>query len=387
MDALFVPLCLFFGLCLGLCYSQRLKKLVSTIWITSPGQPFQVNYFAATGVRPPTPLPKFNIESAKPRPYRPFRWGYHQTMSLSPMEPDWWIELESTYRERIEQRQRLYKEHGKTVIDSLPGSEAACQELLEMVVRFLCVRYPNQFELDSKTRIFQNHILGTISDLTCVEPLEFLLNHVPEDFLITEQDMKTGLYYLRAGVSCSAVGWSMSTKIGKPLAEIHGPVPYYKEKLKASMDRYFTKMTCDKPIQRGSWGLEIGQPLFLQTDDPDFAARSKQAPDLEVEDIYLRVDWQTLRRLPQSRAIVFNFKALFTPLVQLQNEPYIPRLLAKVLRDGPKPILEYKGSWHVEHKALPALDAWSKEQEQKGWVPKDWEERTLDEHPLFPGWQ
>ncbi|KAG6817079.1 hypothetical protein H0H87_012847 [Tephrocybe sp. NHM501043] len=174
--------------------------------------------------------------------------------------------------------------------------------------------------------------------------------------------------------------------MGKPLHEIHEPVPDYKEKMKASMDRYFLKMTCEKPIQRGSWALEIGQPLYAQPGDPHYDMRSAQQPGLDVKDIYLRVDWQTLRRLPKTQAIVFNFKAFFTPTTQFRNEPYIPKLLAKVLRDSKESLKMYKSTYHIEHKLLPALDIWAKEQENKGWVPRDWKERTLDEDPYYPGW-
>lgn len=153
------------------------------------------------------------------------------------MEPDWWLELESTYRERIVQRKQLYAEHGKLVIDAMPGSELACTELMEMVIQFLCARYPNQFQFDPSTGVFHNDITGVDSDTRAVQPLVFLLDHVPEDFLITQKDEKTGLYCLRAGLSCSAVGWNMGNKIGRPLHEIHAPVPDYKEKMQFSMDR------------------------------------------------------------------------------------------------------------------------------------------------------
>jgi hypothetical protein len=146
-------------------------------------------------------------------------------------------------------------------------------------------------------------------------------------------------------------------------------------------------MPCDKPIQRGSWGLEVGEPLYLQASDPHFSVREIQAPDLKVEDVYLRVDWQTLRRLPLSRAIVFNFKALFTPITQFREEPYIPRLLLKVLREGDEMIMKYKGTFHVNHRVIPTLETWAREQEQKGWVPENWQPRTLDEDPFFPGYQ
>ncbi|KAJ7445755.1 hypothetical protein B0H11DRAFT_1930440 [Mycena galericulata] len=342
------------------------------------------DYFTLTGVRRPVPVPPdFDIDTAKARPYRPFRWEYHQTMSLKSMNPDLWIELESTYRIRIHERMSLYSKHGKKIVDCLPGAEGACLELMEMVIQFVCARYPCQFEVD-RSGVFQNKILGISSDTKTMQPLLFLLQHIPEDFLITLQDEKTGLYAFRAGVSCSSMGWNVSTKIGLHLHEIHEPVPDYKEKMQFSMDRYFSKMPTDKPIQRGSWGIEIGQPLFLQEDDPEFR---RAVPNLEVSNIHLRVDWQTLRRLPQSRAIVFNFKALFTPIQEFRDEPYIPKLLLKILRDGKPSFMTYKAFSHVEHKVLPALEEWAREQEEKGWVPKDWQERTLAEDPFFPGWE
>ena len=146
-------------------------------------------------------------------------------------------------------------------------------------------------------------------------------------------------------------------------------------------------MAPDKPIQRGSWAFEVGQPLYMQPDHPNFALRQRQDPNLRVDDVYLRVDWQTLRRLPRSQAIVFNYKALFTPLTEFRTEPYIPKLVVKILKEGNSSILAYKGTFHVEHVVVPALDNWAKEQEEKGLVPKDWNVRTLDQDPFFPGWQ
>lgn len=153
------------------------------------------------------------------------------------MDPDFWIELESTYRERVAQRKALFTAHGKKVLDYMPGSEAACTELAEMAIQFLCARYPTQFRFEPESGMFYNGILDEWSDTKTMEPLVFLLNTVPEDFLIVQKDEKTGLYFFRAGVGCSAVGWSIATKIGKPLNEVHGPVPHYKEKMEFSMDR------------------------------------------------------------------------------------------------------------------------------------------------------
>lgn len=123
--------------------------------------------------------------------------------------------------------------------------------------------------------------------------------------------------------------------------------------------------------------------------DPHEAYRDYQMDpsELPLSRIKLRVDWQTLRRLPLSGAVVFNFKGLFTPIEEFRDEPFIPKLVLKILNEGKENIMKYKNCWHVEHVAKPALEAWTKEQEEQGIVEQDWEERTLDDSPYFRGWE
>lgn len=151
------------------------------------------------------------------------------------MEPDFWIELEHNYRRRLLQRQELYAQRGSAMLHSMPGSELACKELMEMVLQFICARYPNQFKMEGNTLV--NNILGTRTDVANNQPLNVLLNNVPEDFGIMLRNPETGLYHLRAGMIFSTVGWSLSDKMGLGLPEIHRIVPDYKEKMEFSMDR------------------------------------------------------------------------------------------------------------------------------------------------------
>ncbi|KAJ5958262.1 uncharacterized protein N7479_005412 [Penicillium vulpinum] len=374
---------------------------MSVNYMTSPGEKYTPmgfsvaeikalgdfpDYATLSGVPLPSPYPEFNIEKALPRPYRPFRWAYHQTMSLTKLETDWWIELESTYKSRIAQRKELYAKNGKEVLDAMPGSELACKELMEMVLQFTCARYPQYFTLVDK-RILQNKILGTEQDVTAKPPLEVLLDNVPEDFAVMLRDDTTGFYFLRAAVICSALGWNVASKVGKQLHEIHEPIPDYKEKMQFSMDRFFTKMPAEKPIQRGSWGLEIGQPLYMPPGDPHELHRLSQRDDLSIDDCNLRVDWQTLRRLPLSGAVIFNFKGLFTPIAEFRDEPGVPALVMKVVTEGKKNLMDYKSVWHVQHVVVPKLKEWAEEQKENGLVSKDWEVSTLDDSPWFKGWQ
>ncbi|KAI6327104.1 hypothetical protein MCOR34_000534 [Pyricularia oryzae] len=369
------------------------------------------DYPLLSGVPDPEPCGDgFDISKATFRPFRPFRWGYHQTMALMKLEPDYWIELEKNYQASMAARQKLLGQHRDLIMYYEPGSELACRELMEMVVRFLCKRYPQYFRLeeDGDETILINELLRTQTVVVSSSssspppqhPLEILAATVPGDFALMLRNDETGLYHLRAALICSSVGWDAGAKRGLSLGDIHGPVVDYRAKMGLGMDRYFARLPTDKPIQRCSWTLEDCAPLFSS---PGAAAGSEKdgqgggrgwsrcavpEQDLKAEDVQLRCDWQTLRRLPCSGAVAFNFKAVFTPLSRLRTEPFVPALLATVLREGkPALVVPHKAVGHVRELVLPVLDGWAEEQVEEGVVPRGWEAGTLDEHPFYPGWE
>lgn len=158
------------------------------------------DYSALTGVPLPEAYKAFDIDKALPRPYRPFRWAYYQTMSLTKLEPDWWLELENTYKDRIAQRKSLYAQYGDDVLQWLPGSELASKELMEMVLQFLCARYPQYFCLYPSTSdptkfVFENKILNTTEIVQDRHPLLVLLDHVPEDFALVQSTPSREAFY------------------------------------------------------------------------------------------------------------------------------------------------------------------------------------------------
>jgi hypothetical protein len=108
---------------------------------------------------------------------------------------------------------------------------------MEMALQFLCSRYPSLFSINPRTLTFRNNILNTTTDLKEKDPLEVLLDNVPEDFAVMVRDPATGYYSFRAGVICSSLGWSLGTKIGLGLKDVHEEVPDYREKMEFSMDR------------------------------------------------------------------------------------------------------------------------------------------------------
>ncbi|KAG6909888.1 hypothetical protein DXG01_014702 [Tephrocybe rancida] len=145
------------------------------------------------------------------------------------LEPELWLELESTYFETLRQQKKLYAE------------------------------YPRQSSFAASTGAFRNRILDMTDDTAArraneagdspgIEPkaLEFCSTMPPEDFPVIQEIADKGEYELRAGI----VGRLIS--INDKLKEIHGIVPDCKEGVDFSMDRSFIKMPYDKPIQCGS---------------------------------------------------------------------------------------------------------------------------------------
>ena len=162
------------------------------------------------------------------------------------MEPDWWLEIEKTYVQRVHEREELFQKHGKQVLQHLPGSELGCKELMEHALQFLCARYPQHFSLShSETQgyVFKNGVLNTETVIKDMHPLHVLLHNVPEDFAVMLRNPEDGMYYFRAGLLCSSLGWNVDTKIGMQLKEIHSPIPDYKEKMEMSMDRYIPQFS------------------------------------------------------------------------------------------------------------------------------------------------
>lgn len=72
---------------------------------------------------------------------------------------------------------------------------------------------------------------------------------------------------------------------------------------------------------------------------------------------------------------------------EFRDEPRIPGLVLKILREGKKSLMEYKGTWHVEHVVEGVFEEWDREQRETGLVGKEEEVETLKEYPYFEGWE
>ena len=103
----------------------------------------------------------------------------------------------------------------------------------------------------------------------------------------TDPDRK---YVLMAFVCVCASGFSPLEKLDKKLADIHGPVPAYKEKLEGSMDKFFHKVEVGKYVTRVNWTVTVGEGLFAAGKDSthgDVNSKEKveELKELDITDV------------------------------------------------------------------------------------------------------
>ena len=106
--------------------------------------------------------------------------------------------------------------------------------------------------------------------------------------------------------------------MGKVLADIHAPVPGFGPGTRQAevMARMFDAMRPETPMIRWNFSLYGDERLFHPDvsgpDDRRFGSGERADP------VYLRVERQTLRKLPETGAIAFSIRISVDPLERLE---------------------------------------------------------------------
>jgi hypothetical protein len=131
-------------------------------------------------------------------------------------------------------------------------------------------------------------------------PLAVAARLVQEDLLILEKAPGEAEHRLTAGALLFPSNWTLSEKLGMPLARIHRPVKHYDEDMAKRVQRLFDGMRPLAPLCRANT-LIYGIPdLFNPRREGD---RHEAAPG---QARYIRVERQCLVKLPRTRAVVFT---------------------------------------------------------------------------------
>ncbi|WP_448502729.1 heme-dependent oxidative N-demethylase family protein [Sphingomonas sp.] len=128
-----------------------------------------------------------------------------------------------------------------------------------------------------------------------------------------------GRYRLVGGAVAFPTDWRLADKLGRELTQVHAPIHGYAEQLASGVDHFMATMPAGAIFGRANWFVVAsGEPRWMPEDDP--ADRfAHVTPDNAGQTLFVRCERQTLRRLPETGAVLFTIGIGAAPLDELSS--------------------------------------------------------------------
>lgn len=250
---------------------------------------------------------------------------HRHTVGARRLDPAEWIDFGPGADEQLTEKRRVLHAHRDQVIAALPGADDACTELLAMLEEHLGVPH-------------------VPSDAHPIEQAGLL---VPEDLCVHLPDVHGRPVLVAASLSFP-FRWVLAEKLGLPMAAIHEPIPGYADQIGAAVDKVFAQLTPERGMLRFNIGV-LDAPELFQPRRPDVG------PQPIPEGFFLRSERQTLRVLPQTRAVVFTIRTTVVSVADLDADQR--RRTAGLIRSLGPELLGYRGLVDDRDRLLAWLDS------------------------------
>ncbi len=225
-------------------------------------------------------------------------------MGLRPLDPADWLEPDRHAVDQLALKAALLRDRPHEVLHDA-GTASAHRATLDLA-RLLATHpgrsgpAPPTDERCSEEQLLRGCALAAQEDWCLM---------VPEDD-----------WRLRAACVCFPSRWVLAEKAGATVADIHAPVPGYDAQLGGLVESLLDRLRPERPVWRLNWNLWDDARLFQPTADP--AAEDWDLPTVEQvgDRVVLRVERQTLRRLPRGD-VAFGIRVHQRPLRTLLDQP------------------------------------------------------------------
>ena len=290
----------------------------------------------------PTVLPHF--------PFDRDTWSMHMGIrALGAGEP--LFEVSPELLDELALKERLLRAGPERYVGEVEGSRAQQWEGLVLALRILARQQPQHFELtcDGATWTFTHRAKGEVTrfeegnDASLPQaPLDWLGRQIQEDVMVL--DASAPGVPLAAGSLCFPAMWSLPEKLGLSFAEIHAPVPHFADKIGRSSQLLLERLKAAHPVTRTNWGLYPTPRLDLTPDT--LPSWQHLADDIDAENagerVFLRLERQTLTRLPRTGGILFTIHTWVGPVADQLVAPERTGRLHGVLASVPEDTQRYK---------------------------------------------
>lgn len=247
------------------------------------------------------------------------------TIGLSALDPQRWIEPDAECDRYLNEKRALAAARLDEVFRATEDSLPAQEECLAALVAHLKAHHPR-------------HMLETGLADQRLPPL-LRAGMLVQDDLVIMMKREAGWSIAAAHLSFPS-SWSLAEKFDRPMEEVHEHVPGFQGGTRNAVmiNRIFDNLAPGLPAERFNWSINWKEKLF----HPETGRNDAAKPDEAV----VRVERQTLTKLPVTGAIVFTIRIYLDPVTAFRNHPDGPRLraaLAEQLEGLAGDQLRYKG--------------------------------------------
>lgn len=253
--------------------------------------------------------------------------GNRLSVGLRTLDLKDWFEFDNNFHVEIEEKIKLDKS-GAEVYAKLPGSDESINEFLSLAEDNLLEFHPSRYAKATSLLEFSK----LVQEDVCI------MSKIENEWVLT------------ASVLYAPSRWRLLEKIGKSLSGIHAPVPGYEEQIGNAVEFSFDKLTANRSVWRANWTLLDDATRFQPT--PPSAENQLNIAGANLnEQIFFRVERQTLRKLPVTGDIVFTIRTYVTPLGELLRNIESPEKMLKAIKTMEPEHVAYKG-WNTLKPAL-----------------------------------
>lgn len=265
-------------------------------------------------------------------PYTPWRDGPPRfAVGLKPIAPECWL-VPDTEMANLPERRDLLVDPLLTSFEA-PGARQAAREASAMAAGHLRA--------------------GGVSvpELTGDAPALWQLAHHFSDDLVLMMPDEDG-WRVGAAVLTSPTFFSLPHAAGKTLAELHTPVPGG-EHLAGRIARVFDHVRPGQVLERFNWTLQAGSARHTPDSAPLQARAMAASADEADALLHVRVERQTITRLPESGALLFTIRVSIDAVAAL--EPKEKAALGAAWYGAETGTREYKRWAALDHLVAAAL--------------------------------
>jgi len=165
-------------------------------------------------------------------------------------------------------------------------------------------------------------------------PLQRAARLVSDDLVLLEQG-PPGDWRMRSAIVTAPTYWRLPELINMDLGALHQPVPGGDPGLASRIARVFTSLAPDRILERFNWTVQAGAERFTP--------QRPSARGGQPEDLHLRVERQTVRKLPDTGAVLFTIRICLDPLTAMLEDAETREAFEDAWITAPDHVRAYKG--------------------------------------------